>query len=133
SPDCPGLMLALDRGGTCRGIAFRVAADKARSELLLVWRREMLSGAYVARWVTVATDAGSVRAITFVANQAHRRYSGRLSDADTADRIARASGELGTCLDYFERTIRILRTLSVRDVALERLEAEIIRRATTAA
>lgn len=128
SPDCPGLMLALDRGGSCRGIAFRVAAGIAREEMLLVWRREMLSGAYLARWVTVATDEGPVQAVTFVVNQAHPRYSGKLSEAATAERIMKAGGELGTCLDYFERTIRILRTLQVNDAALDRIEAEIGKR-----
>ena len=109
--ECPGLMLALDRGGTCRGVAFRVEAAQARSELLLVWRREMLSGAYLARWVNVATEEGTVRAVTFVANPHHRRYAGKLSEAEAAATILRASGELGTCLDYFERTVRILQTL----------------------
>ncbi len=128
SPDQPGLMLALDRGGTCRGVAFRVPAAQVRQELLLVWRREMLSGAYLARWVTVATDDGPITAVTFVVNQAHKRYSGKLTEVETADRILTASGELGSCLDYFERTVRILRTLQVNDAALERIEAEIDRR-----
>jgi cation transport protein ChaC len=129
SPECPGLMLALDRGGTCRGVAFRIPAAEVRQELLLVWRREMLSGAYLARWVTIATDHGAVPAVTFVVNQAHRRYSGKLSEAETADHILKASGELGSCLDYFERTVRILHTLEVNDAALERIAAEIGRRA----
>ena len=128
SPDCPGLMLALDRGGVCRGVAFRIPAAEVREELLLVWRREMLSGAYLARWVSVATDEGPLRAVTFVVNQAHKRYSGKLSDAATAERIMVATGELGSCLDYFERTVRILRTLQVNDAALGRIEAEIARR-----
>jgi len=128
SPECPGLMLALDRGGTCRGVAFRIPAIQVRQELLLVWRREMLSGAYLARWVTIATEDGPVPAVTFVVNQAHARYSGKLSEARTADHILKASGELGSCLDYFERTVRILHTLEVKDAALERIEAEIGRR-----
>lgn len=127
SADCPGLMLALDRGGTCRGIAFRVADHEARDELLLVWRREMLSGAYLARWVDVATEDGPIRAVTFVVNQAHARYSGKLSEAATAERIVVAAGEFGTCLDYFERTVRILRTLQIKDAALERIEAAIMK------
>src|SRR4051794_21749929 len=55
SPDNPGLMLALDRGGTCRGVAFRIPAQQVRSELLLIWRREMFGTAYRARWVQVHT------------------------------------------------------------------------------
>lgn len=123
SPECRGLMLALDRGGICRGMAFRIAAERVREELLLVWRREMLSGAYLARWVNVETEAGPVRAVTFVANRAHPRYSGRLSEAATAERIGTASGELGTCLDYFERTVLALREFGIRDAALTRIAA----------
>lgn len=121
SPDCPGLMLALDRGGACRGMAFRIAAAQARGELLLVWRREMLSGSYLARWVHVATDAGPVRAVTFVVNTRHARYVGRVSEAEAAERIRRATGELGTCLDYFDRTVASLRAFGLRDAALERI------------
>ena len=121
SPDCPGLMLALDRGGLCRGMAFRIAAPEVRSELLLVWRREMLSGAYLARWVSVATPVGQVRAVTFVVNRAHARYSGRLSEQATAACIARASGELGSCRDYFDRTVEALHVFDIRDAALERI------------
>jgi glutathione-specific gamma-glutamylcyclotransferase len=53
TPDNPGLVLGLDRGGSCRGIAFRIAAADVPSELLLVWRREMIVGSYIPRWVRV--------------------------------------------------------------------------------
>lgn len=128
SLDCPGLMLALDRGGVCRGMTFRIAGELARDELLLVWRREMLSGAYAARWVTTATDAGPVRSLTFVVNGAHARYSGRLPQEETAARIAVAGGELGTCRDYFDRTVDALHALGIRDAALERLGRQLCRR-----
>ena len=128
SPDCPGLMLALDRGGTCRGMAFRIAAGDAREELRLVWRREMLSGAYLARWVDVATEAGPLRAVTFVANRTHNRYSGKLCEAATAERLTLAAGELGSCADYFDRTVAALHAFGVRDRALERLGRAMHRR-----
>ena len=121
SPDCPGLMLALDRGGMCRGMAFRIAAAQAREELLLVWRREMLSGAYLARWVNVATEAGPVRAVTFVVNGRHARYTGAMSEDATAERIRLAGGELGTCRDYFDRTVDALEAFGIMDAALERI------------
>src|SRR5690349_15856615 len=66
TPEQPGLTLALDRGGTTHGVAFRLAQSEERAELLLVWRREMFRDAYRARWVTLATDEGPVRAITLV-------------------------------------------------------------------
>jgi len=51
SPERPGIMLALDRGGACRGVAYRIAGHAVRNELLLLWRREMLAGVYHAKWV----------------------------------------------------------------------------------
>lgn len=127
SPDCPGLMLALDRGGACRGMAFRIAAEQARGELLLIWRREMLSGSYLARWVTVAIGDGTVRAVTFVANPDHTRYLGRLSEDEAAERIRKATGELGSCLEYFDRTVASLQEFGLRDAALERIGRKIAR------
>ena len=132
SPECPGLMLALDRGGVCRGMAFRIPAAAARGELLLVWRREMLSGAYLARWVEVRTPEGPVRAVTFVVNQAHARYAGKLTERATADRIRQAAGELGSCLDYFDRTVAALQAFGIDDAALERIGAVMTRDAVPA-
>lgn len=119
----PGLMLALDRGGECRGVVFRIAAASARSELSLVWRREMLSGAYLARWINVLTPAGRARAITFVVNRSHPRYVGMLKEAEVAGIIATARGELGSCLTYLDETRAKLLRLGIRDAALERIAA----------
>jgi glutathione-specific gamma-glutamylcyclotransferase len=121
TPENPGLMLALDRGGSCRGLAFRIPAAEARGELLLAWRREMTGGAYQARWVPAMTAEGPVRAITFVINRADTRYTGKLSEAEIAARIAHASGALGTCTAYLEETLGALHALGLRDPGLERL------------
>ena len=64
TPDNPGLMLALDRGGSCHGALFRIPAKDARNELLLAWRREMFTGAYRSRWVMAETGSGPVMATT---------------------------------------------------------------------
>ena len=122
SPENPGLMLALDRGGSCAGVLFRIAAAEARSELLLAWRREMFTDAYNSRWVTVQTTDGPVRAVTFVANRRHLRYAGPLEDQEIAARLASASGTLGTCREYLTETLAALRALGLRDHVLERLQ-----------
>jgi glutathione-specific gamma-glutamylcyclotransferase len=125
SPEHPGLMLALDRGGSCRGLAFRIPASSARSELLLAWRREMFGGSYKARWVTARTAAGPVRAIAYVVNHAHPRYAGKLPEDEIARRIATAAGALGTCEAYLSETLGALNALGVRDPGLERIQRRV--------
>lgn len=124
SPEVPGLMLALDRGGSCRGIAYRLSEQQVENELILVWRREMLSGVYDARWVEAATAAGPVRAITFTANRAHDRFVA-LPEDRVATMVGQAEGALGSCREYLERTAGHLEALGFRDAALERIRARV--------
>jgi cation transport protein ChaC len=122
SPDNPGLMLALDRGGSCAGVLFRVAAAEVRNELLLAWRREMFTDAYNSRWVTAQTANGPVRAITFVANRLYHHYAGALEEREIAARLASASGTLGSCLEYLNETVVAIHAMGLHDRALERLQ-----------
>jgi cation transport protein ChaC len=122
SPEAPGLMLALDRGGSSAGMLFRFPAATARAELLLPWRREMFTGGYLARWVRVDIETGPVRAATFVANRAYKRYAGRLDEATIAAHLAVAGGSLGTCIEYLEQTLAVLRAHGRTDHRLERLD-----------
>lgn len=121
SPEQPGLMLALEPGGRCRGLAFRVAAGEIDSETEILWRREMLSGAYTPRWVRLATAHGSVRAVTFVVNRKNPRYVGRQSLADTVRTIALAEGRLGRCRDYLHNLVLHLDELGISDGPMHRL------------
>ena len=121
SPEVPGLMLGLDRGGSCRGMAFRIPADLAEAELTLIWRREMLSGAYCPRWVDVRTDEGRIRAVTFVANPHCPQYARTVPLDIAAAHIARAEGWLGTCREYLEKTISQLKALGFSDRYLNRM------------
>jgi glutathione-specific gamma-glutamylcyclotransferase len=124
------LMLALDRGGRCVGILFRIPASDARAELLLAWRRELFTGAYCSRWVTAVTDAGPVRAVTFVANHAHPRYAGRLDEALVARHLASATGSLGSCATYLAETRGALQSVGLHDRALDRLQRLVVGQAT---
>ncbi len=121
SPERPGLMLALDRGGCCYGLAFRIAAGQVRDELRLLWRREMLSGAYEARWVAATIAGRRTRALTFVVNRGHPRYTGKLPPAEVAHLLATGQGIHGNCRHYFDSTIASLGEMGVRDAALERI------------
>ncbi|MEZ5661184.1 MAG: gamma-glutamylcyclotransferase [Burkholderiaceae bacterium] len=121
SPDKPGVMLALDRGGSCHGLALQLAAATAPDELRLLWRREMLSDAYVARWVTVRIQGKPVSALTFVINRNNPRYLGKLPLETIAEMLLRGVGDLGTNCEYFDATRASLRELGMRDSGLERL------------
>jgi cation transport protein ChaC len=123
SIELPGLMLALDHGGACKGVAFKIASAAVREELGILWQREMYGGAYHARWVPLRTAAGPVRAVTFVINRAHPRYLPELSIEQTAALIATGSGDLGSCREYLENTLAHLKELGLRDAGLERIAA----------
>lgn len=121
TPEQPGLMLALDRGGTTHGVAFRLAEGEERAELLLVWRREMFRGAYHARWVTLATDEGPVHAITLVVNREHDQYAAGLGEDAIVEHLATARGPLGSSAEYLFETLAHLEELGLRDRRLERV------------
>jgi len=116
-------MLALDHGGSCKGVAFRIAAGAIREELGLLWQREMYGGAYNARWVSLRTADGPRRAITFVINRKHPRYTPELSITQTAALISTGCGDMGTCREYLENTISHLAELGLSDAGLERIAA----------
>ena len=121
SRECPGLVFGLEAGGSCHGVALAIAPDHARQELRLVWRREMLAGAYVPRWVKLRTAEGTIPAIAFVMNRHHHRYARGLSEATKVEAVARAAGALGTCFEYVASTLDHLAELGVRDPHLERI------------
>ena len=120
-PDRPGLVLGLDRGGNCRGVALRLEAQHVRDELALVWRREMVTGAYRPSWVKAVTDHGVVDAIAFVADRKAPAYAGGLAEADVARVLRTGAGFLGTCSEYLAQTAAGLAARGIRDEGLERL------------
>ena len=133
TPDRPGLVLGLDRGGSCRGVAFRIAASEAETELELVWRREMVTGAYVPRWVELqgsGVPAGTY-AIAFTINRRAPNYVRPTSEADTARVIGDASGILGSCRDYLFDTIHGLEGFGIRDRHLDRIARLVHERPTS--
>lgn len=128
TPDNPGLVLGLDRGGCCRGITYRIAASDVASELLLLWRREMIVNCYVPRWVRVFDGTQQIKAIAFVINRNHRAYAGDISLETTVNSIATAKGELGSCADYLMQTIDGLMTVGIKDKPLQLLRDRVLAR-----
>ena len=128
SPDCPGLVLALDRGGSCTGVGFRLNPETAIAELDLLWRREMITMAYRARWLTLHTPQGQKPAIGFVARPDRPNYAAPMSIEDEAGVIAAASGFIGPCRDYLFDTVAALRENGISDPHLENLTQHVKQR-----
>ncbi|WP_417514884.1 gamma-glutamylcyclotransferase [Minwuia sp.] len=118
STDCPGLVLGLDRGGSCHGVAFRIAAEHAEHELDIIFRRELVTDAYLAGIAEVHTDQGKVPASTFMMNRRSERYCGNRDLEQTAQQIARAEGWLGPCSDYLLNTVDHMIELGLNDRSL---------------
>ena len=120
-PDAPGLVLGLDRGGSCRGVVYRLPAPCVIDELHLLWRREMVTGAYAPRWLHVESEGRPVIALGFVVRRNHSQYTRKLTIDEQAEVIARACGAFGSSADYLERTRVALATHGIIDPYLERL------------
>jgi glutathione-specific gamma-glutamylcyclotransferase len=123
TPERPGLVLGLDRGGACRGIAFRVVASDVPTTLDALWAREMRRRIYRPRLLRARLPDRDVKALAFIADPTHGEYAGHLSVEETAVRVADCCGARGPNLEYLVRTIAHLTELGVRDHYLQRVLA----------
>ena len=123
----PGLMLGLDFGGCCNGVALRIRADEVRHELMLVWRREMAIGSYAPRWITAGAPGQKLRAVAFVVNHAHAHYAGKLPLETVVKTLATAKGRFGSGADYLYQTVDCLSKHGIRDSYLSRLREQVMK------
>lgn len=123
TPEQPGLVLGLDRGGSCRGMAYRVARARALDVLDYLWDREMVHGVYTPRVLATATDGGRVACHTFTVDRTHRQYAGGLGEEEMVRLIRQGVGKGGHNRDYLANTVRHLDELGVGDGPLHRLLA----------
>lgn len=123
TPEQPGLVLGLDRGGSCHGMAFEIHPSAWEDTIAYLRAREQVTSVYLEKRKTVALIASSrtVEAVTFVVDRGHRQYAGVLND-DALDRHVRlGQGISGHCIDYVMNTLAHLREMKIHDPALERL------------
>ena len=126
TPELPGLMLALERGGECEGVAYRIAPHQVRSELAILWNREMLAGYYQPVWMPVTLrDGRTVTAVTFEVLTTHCQYCGGLPIDKQAHHIAFAEGRRGPCRDYLANTAAHARALGIHDSYIEDMVARV--------
>lgn len=126
TPEAPGLVLGLDRGGACRGVAFQVPGRDAAAVLDYLQERETPRGeaVYERRTLRVSLlDSGrEVQAVAFVADRTHASYC-RPETAVAVAAIARGSGQMGPNREYLLNTVAHLRAMGVRDAGLDRIAA----------
>jgi cation transport protein ChaC len=118
----PGLMMALDRGGSCVGVAYRISAPGVSDKLAKVWEREMMGRAYRPKWVKVRNEQAALDALAFVADPSSHRYTGRLDENIIATHIATACGQIGPSAEYLLETFLRCRELGIEDQMLSRME-----------
>lgn len=120
TPQRPGLVLGLDRGGSCIGLAFRVSG-KLRDEVIGYLReRELVTNVYLERTVRVALEGGgSAEAVAYVVDRGHGQYAGAMAEAEAAAVVRGAVGQSGANEDYVVNTVEHLRALGIRDHWLE--------------
>jgi len=125
SADTPGLMMAVDQEDldVCDGIAMLIAQDRVETETTFLFRREMMTGAYLAELMHMETPQGPLVAVVFCANRQHERYR-NLPEPEIAKRIARAKGPIGTNIAYLENLVSDLDALNIKDDNLRRLLAD---------
>lgn len=118
TPDRPGLVLGLDRGGSCLGCMFEVAEHDKRAVAEYLWEREMVTDVYIPRLVKVQCETGRFTALTFVLDRDHEQYAGCLKPDHAARHILEARGASGANPEYVRETVAGLERLGVQDQGL---------------
>jgi glutathione-specific gamma-glutamylcyclotransferase len=118
-----GLVLGLDRGGACKGVAFRIPVVDLPRALAYLWGREMQSRVYRLKELRVRLQGGRlVKALALVVDRAHPSYAGALSLAETARLIGQGQGRYGSARQYLAEAVRELERLGIVDGQLHRLQ-----------
>lgn len=120
TPETPGVVFALEQGGRCEGVAYRVAADQVKSIFPPLWQREMPCGSYNPEWIECEVSHGaSVSALAFVINPNTEAYVPAMPINQLRQVIHQARGINGPCIDYVLQTASALKQARIADPELE--------------
>jgi cation transport protein ChaC len=124
TPERPGLVLGLDQGGACRGVAYRVAASRRAQTLTYLRAREQVTSVYRETVRTAWLDGNPQRrvsAVCFVVDRSHAQYAGRLSLTQQIHHVRQGHGQSGANREYVLETVRALEAMGCRDAELHLL------------
>lgn len=120
----PGLVLGLDAGGSCRGMAFKVAGSNRNDVIDYLRARELVTNVYLEVERPIKLDNGErADAVTYVVDPTHEQYAGRLPHEKLVAQIHGAVGQSGKNEEYILNTVTHLRELGIHDAGLEKLVA----------
>jgi cation transport protein ChaC len=127
TPERPGLVAGLDRGGSCAGVVYRVPARAVHAQFERLWEREMFLASYHPRWVRChrLDRPETVRAMAFIVRRDAPNYCGRLPPAEILGVLRHARGTYGSSREYLLKIVSGLRAEGLADPALERLALQI--------
>jgi cation transport protein ChaC len=124
SPERPGLVMGLDRGGACRGIAYCIEERYWADTITYLRAREQVTGVYIEslrKICLLGEEPRDVEALAYVVDRAHAQYAGRLSLDEQLRHVREASGQSGRCIDYVRSTAEHLAEMGITDSRLEAL------------
>ena len=125
NPEAPGLMLSLDKGGSCEGIVYKIAEKDIHIRLIEMLETEP---PLPPLWVDVDTDQGSIRCIALVSNADLPGYQGGLTEDHIADLLSKTVGMFGSMPDYLYNTIHSLAEVGIHDPYLWRMQELVAQR-----
>ncbi len=126
TPEKPGLVLGLDRGGSCRGVAFRVSGDNREDVLDYLRRRELVTNVYKERILPVSlANQRQVKAVGYVVDRDHVQYAGALGIEHAAEIVQGSVGQSGPNDAYVFNTLEHLKEMGIRDLWLEGVGASV--------
>jgi glutathione-specific gamma-glutamylcyclotransferase len=119
--EVPGVVLGLDRGGSCRGWAFRIGVEREANILEYLDARELVTEVYRRKRLPVTVGGRRVVAWSYVVRREHPQYAGRLAEGRLLDLVRRGVGRSGRCRDYLLSTVGHLEAMGIVDGPLHAL------------
>jgi cation transport protein ChaC len=129
TPEKPGLVFGLDRGGTCRGIAYRVAAARRKATIDYLRAREQVTMVYREAWRSIWLDEDPkqrVPALVYMVDRGHQQYAGRLTVTQQVHLVRQGHGRSGPNRDYVLDAVAAIEALGYRDTEIHAVAARLI-------
>ncbi|MDY8108464.1 gamma-glutamylcyclotransferase [Fulvimarina sp. 2208YS6-2-32] len=128
TPETPGLVFGLDRGGSCVGMAFKVAGARHEETMAYLRARELVTHVYLEKTVSLRfLEGGGTHAVTYVVDRGHQQYAGKISVEAAARIVMNAHGRSGPNVDYVTNALTEIHRMGLRDQWLESVAAHLRR------